>query len=130
MEHFQPKCPSCGKQMIIRDISCSACNVHLQGEIPLPRLAQLDPEDREFIEMFVAAGGSLKEIGHALGISYPTVRIRLDNVIEKLKSLHAEEEKERLKILEKLEKGELTAKEAVNMLRYGKEKPEEKIIKF
>lgn len=126
MEHFQPKCPSCGKQMVIHDISCGTCNIHLQGEIPLPRLAQLEPEEREFIEMFVAASGSLKEIGQALGISYPTVRIRLDNVIKKLKSLHDEEEKERLTILEKLEKGELTAKEAVNMLKYGKEKPEEK----
>jgi len=121
MEQFNASCPNCGSNFMLRNLSCPECRLEMQGAIELPRLLRLSPEDREFIEVFVLSGGSLKEAGKVLDISYPTVRSRLDQVIGKIKNLDAIQEKERLGILQKIEKGEITAKEAVRLLRNDKE---------
>ena len=117
MEQFRAECPSCGDKLRLRSFGCPGCGLELHGELEAPRLLRMSPEDREFIELFVLAGGSLKEVGQGLGISYPTVRIRLDQVIQKLKALNDLEQKERREILTKIEKGEITAKDAVKFLR-------------
>jgi hypothetical protein len=57
----------------------------VEGLYPLPALASLPVDDQEFIQEFIKASGSLKEMAVILGVSYPTVRNRLDEVIEKLK---------------------------------------------
>ena len=54
-------------------------------------LEQLSDEDVSFIKRFVVASGSLKELAKAYGISYPTVRLRLDRLIEKIKVLDSQE---------------------------------------
>ena len=54
-------------------------------------LTKLSDEDASFIKRFVLASGSLKELAKAYGISYPTVRLRLDRLIEKVKVLDSEE---------------------------------------
>ena len=54
-------------------------------------LTGLSDEDAAFIKRFVLASGSLKELAKAYGISYPTVRLRLDRLIEKVKVLDSEE---------------------------------------
>jgi hypothetical protein len=109
--------------MVIERLKCTSCGVHLEGEMSLPTLARLDPEIREFIEVFVMAGGSLKEVGRVLGISYPTVRSRLDRAMAQLQQMHAKKEAERMKILEQLEKGEINAKEAIQLLKNGEYTP-------
>ncbi len=85
--------------------------------MPLPTLARLSPEHREFTEVFVVCGGSLKDVGQVLGISYPTVRGRLDQVIAALKALRGSTEEARLAVLERLERGEIGAKDAATELR-------------
>ena len=117
MERFKEECPNCGADMIVRHLSCSSCGLKIEGEVRLPNLAKLSPEDREFIELFVVSGGSLKEVGQILGISYPTIRAKLDRVIATLKELRGQGEKQRLSILDRLEKGEINAAEAARLLR-------------
>jgi hypothetical protein len=117
MEQFRAECPNCGDKLILRSLGCPGCGLELNGEIEVPRLLRLSPEEREFIELFVLSGGSLKEVGQWLGISYPTVRIKLNQVIQKLQSLSGLEQKERLEILTKVEKGEISAQEAVKYLK-------------
>lgn len=117
MEKFTSGCPSCGSRLKIRNLSCEKCGINLEGNIELPRLARLTPEDRELIEVFVLSSGSLKEVGRILGISYPTVRIRLDKVIKNLQALNEQQSSERLEILEKLEKGEISTEEALEQLK-------------
>lgn len=117
MEKFNSNCPSCGERMRIRNLSCGSCGLSLEGEMELPKLARLTPEDREFVELFTLSGGSLKEVGRILGISYPTVRGRLDHVISNLKSLDESSRKRRMEILEKLEKGEIKTEEALKVLK-------------
>jgi len=119
-ERFTEQCPGCGGKMTVRNLACSACGIKIEGEIALPTLARLTPEEREFVEVFVLCGGSLKDAGQVLGISYPTVRTRLDQVIAALKNLSGQSEETRLSILDKLEKGEINAKEAARRLRLQK----------
>ena len=116
-ERFTEQCPGCGEKMSIRNLACTACGIKIEGEIPLPALARLMPEEREFVEVFVLCGGSLKDAGQVLGVSYPTVRTRLDQVISSMKALTGQAEETRMSVLDKLEKGEITAREAGQRLR-------------
>lgn len=65
-------------------MGCSQCRVQIEADFPLSRLGALPVEHQRFIELFVLAGGSLKEIADQTGVSYPTVRSRLDKVIAAL----------------------------------------------
>jgi hypothetical protein len=85
--------------------------------VSLPHLARLSPEQRDFVEVFLLCGGSLKEAGRVLGISYPTVRSRLDAVMLRLRELRGSIEGSRLSVLERLERGEITAADAAVQLR-------------
>lgn len=67
-------------------MSCSACHVAVEGAFPEARLSNLPTEHQRFIELFVLAGGSLKQIAEQAGVSYPTIRSRLDKVIEALQA--------------------------------------------
>ncbi len=71
--------------MSITRMSCPGCGVSVEAPFPTPRLARLPLEHQRFIELFVLANGSLKEIAERAGVSYPTVRSRLDKVIEALR---------------------------------------------
>ena len=114
---FNEQCPSCGGRLAIRNLTCSVCSLKVDGDMPLPTLARLSPDHREFTEVFMVCGGSLKDVGQVLGISYPTVRARLDQVIAALKALRGSTEEARLAVLERLERGEISAKEAATELR-------------
>ena len=78
-------CPYCGAAMAVTRMSCGRCNVAIEAAFPMSRLGGLPVEHQRFIEMFVLAGGNLKEIAEQVGVSYPTVRSRLDKVIESLR---------------------------------------------
>ena len=72
--------------MVIRTMSCDRCAVSIEAEYQQTRLGGLPMEHQRFIEMFVLASGSLKEIASQTGVSYPTVRSRLDRIIKELRS--------------------------------------------
>ena len=78
-------CPSCGGKLDVKRLHCNECATEVEGLYPLPVLAGLALEDQEFVLEFIKASGSLKEMAEILGVSYPTVRNRLDEIIEKLK---------------------------------------------
>jgi hypothetical protein len=63
---------------------CNSCETSVEGIYNLPVLAQLPAEDQDFILKLIQASGSLKELAGLYGISYPTVRNRLDSLIEKI----------------------------------------------
>ena len=82
-------CPSCGGALGVKRLHCDKCDTEVEGLYPLPPLAGLGPEDQEFIVDFIKASGSLKDMAALLGVSYPTVRNRLDGIIEKLRQREA-----------------------------------------
>lgn len=83
-EPLEPNCPYCHSPMAVTRMACSKCRVQIEGAFPASRLGALPIEHQRFIELFVMAGGSLKEIAEQTGVSYPTVRSRLDKVMAAL----------------------------------------------
>jgi hypothetical protein len=79
-------CPYCGSPMAITRMTCGSCRVSVDAAFPMSRLAMLPVEHQRFIEMFLLSGGNLKEIAEHVGVSYPTIRSRLDKVIETLRA--------------------------------------------
>ena len=79
-------CPSCQAQLKVKSLLCENCGTEVHGLYALPVLARLPVEEQEFILKFVKNSGSLKDMAKDLGLSYPTVRNLLDDIIEKIKS--------------------------------------------
>ena len=83
-------CPSCLNALQVSQLSCPECNTQVSGNYPLPVLLRLPHEEQEFILQFFLSSGSLKEMASQMGISYPTVRNRLDDLINKINQLKQE----------------------------------------
>ena len=90
MNRMPVECPSCRHRLAVRRLTCAHCGTAVEGEFPLPPLAALGEADQQFVTEFVKASGSLKDMAHLLGVSYPTVRNRLDEVIGRLAALEQE----------------------------------------
>ena len=79
-------CPSCNSGSVkVTKIECDNCGTKFEGDFDVPRLLKLPAEDLHFVENFLIASGSLKEMAKQLDISYPTVRNRPNDIIEELK---------------------------------------------
>ncbi len=120
------KCPVCGEPLTITRLHCDHCDVTIEGRFTMGRLAMLTPEQLEFVEMFVRCEGKLKHVGDELGVSYPTVRSRLDEVIQAMGydlpgSSHDDENsltpQARNKVLDDLAAGVITSEEALKLLK-------------
>ncbi len=81
-------CPACSESLQVSQLSCPVCSTQVSGNFTLPSLAKLTEDEQEFIIHFVINGGSLKEMAALTGVSYPTVRNRLDDLIAKIKAIH------------------------------------------
>ena len=86
-------CPSCNQVVRVTRLLCDSCGTAVEGDFSLSVLARLDAEEQEFVIMFLKSSGSLKDMARIYGISYPTIRNRLDATIEKLKGLEVENSK-------------------------------------
>jgi hypothetical protein len=85
MKRLPVSCPSCGGALAVKRLRCETCSTEVEGLYDLPILAGLSNEDQDFLLQFVKTSGSLKDMAQHLGVSYPTVRNRLDDIIETLK---------------------------------------------
>lgn len=112
------KCPVCSESMVVTKLHCVKCHTSLEGSFAPCKFCQLAPEQREFVEVFLASRGNIKEVERLLGISYPTVRSRLDAVVESLGyRVERDEDNSRKQILEALSKGEISSEEAIRLLK-------------
>lgn len=78
------KCPSCQAQLKVKSLLCESCQTEVTGLYDLPLLAQLQPNEQDFIVKFMKSSGSLKEMSKELSLSYPTVRNLLNDIITKI----------------------------------------------
>ena len=78
------QCPACESPLRVGRIFCGECGTEVCGDFELPLLARLSEKEQQFILAFVKSSGSLKDMAKRMGISYPTVRNVLDDLIEKL----------------------------------------------
>jgi hypothetical protein len=77
-------CPICGGELELVKLKCISCDLTLEGKLPTSRLASLSSDQQQFVEVFLLARGNIKEVERELGISYPTVRKKLDEVTQTL----------------------------------------------
>jgi hypothetical protein len=78
------KCPSCDGNLTIARLDCPHCKISIDGEFAPPALLKLSGAQIDFIEVFIKNRGVIREVERELGVSYPTVRARLDDVITAL----------------------------------------------
>ena len=114
---FPTHCPSCSDALEVTRLTCPGCAMQLEGRFELPQLLRLSHDDLEFVVDFVKCSGSLKDLGKLRDQSYPTLRARLDEVLERLSGHEGELEKRRKVVLDALAKGSLTVKEATRKLK-------------
>lgn len=85
MSHRLPiTCPSCTSTLSVAELSCDTCHTTIKGKYVLPEFLKLSSEEQDFILNFVKESGSLKNMAQRLGLSYPTLRNMLDDMISKL----------------------------------------------
>ncbi len=115
------RCPVCEGSLKAVKLKCDSCGTVIENSFGFPPLMQLSKEHMEFAEVFLRCRGNIKDVEKELGISYPTVRAKLDQVIESLsdgKPIKRDNPTEVANILQKdillqLEEGLITAEEAV-----------------
>ncbi|MCK6206537.1 MULTISPECIES: DUF2089 domain-containing protein [Bacillaceae] len=113
-------CPVCTNALTITKLQCSHCQTTVENEFEVSKLAALGQEQLHFIEIFLKSRGNIKEVEKELGISYPTVRGKLDEIITALGySTQKKPEVDKKKIVSMLEKGEISAEKAIQLLKEG-----------
>lgn len=129
-------CPVCSDELTITRLHCRGCGTALEGEFGVGRFGRLDPEQMRLLESFLSSRGNLKEMERELGISYPTVRGRVDALLRALglgdgapvetdddngdtdeADSAADTAADRRSILERLARKEISAEEAAVALR-------------
>jgi hypothetical protein len=118
-------CPACGHALDVLRLGCAECGTAIEGRYALGRLGQLTRAQLEFVEVFLECRGKIKDVEQRLGVSYPTVVARLDEVVAAMepRADGAAEPKPRpasakhAEVLEALERGEISAAEAATRLR-------------
>jgi len=131
------QCPACEGKLVVTRLQCPACGTEVAGAFPLSRLASLREPHASLLELFLRLRGNMKELERALGLSYPTVRARLEEALtaagldRTAPSSASEDGAEaspataapddgaaaRAEILDALERGEIGAADAVRRLR-------------
>ena len=135
MQNIFNKCPACCGQLIITECQCRHCRLQIRGEFRLGGLATLTDDELTFIQVFLSARGNLSEVERVLGISYPTIRHKLDEINAALKDIDkglrtvpgkdsdeptdalALAEESRKQILQDVADGKISPREAAKKLR-------------
>jgi len=115
MDISKATCPECKQPLKVGKMTCPSCHVSVEGDFELSALGQLPVEDQVFVIAFVRHHGSLKKMESLFGISYPTVKNRL-NAISAALDKNFQAPSPNLFVLEQLERGELTVAEALERL--------------
>lgn len=115
-------CPACGSPLAVTELRCEDCQSTVQGAFGPGALARLPKEQQGFLVAFVRSRGNIRELERELGLSYPTIRARLDQLIAALdevwgRSGGAAPAGERRAILDLLDRGEITMGEALARLK-------------
>jgi hypothetical protein len=129
------RCPSCNGQLYPRTLVCDACGLKVEGDFVMNEFGSLTPDELHFLRVFIYCEGRIRDMEAALGVSYPTVKGHLASIKDKLNlsgprfqgqarpqddQAHPEG-RSADEVLDKLESGELSYKDAVRLLR-GKKK--------
>jgi hypothetical protein len=105
-----------GQPLVVERLRLTDTGVAIEGAFELPQLAQLSVEDQVFVTAFVRCHGSIKEMERTFGISYPTVKNRLNRIANSLEFVDTDPAPSRSDVLDRLKRGEITASDAIREL--------------
>ena len=108
-----------GRPIMVERIRLAETGVVIEGSFQLPMLARLSAEDQVFLAAFVRCHGSIKQMEQYFGVSYPTIKNRLNRLAEQLEFVEMDPAPGRSEVLAKLERSEISAAEAIRMLKEG-----------
>lgn len=115
------RCPVCQAELEVKRLECPSCGTGIDGTFGLCKFCRLSLEQREFLEVFLVSRGNIREVERVLGISYPTVRGRLNALLEALgypaEAGEGGEVRTKRDILQSLNQGEIDVDEALRLLR-------------
>jgi len=115
------RCPVCGERLTITGLHCRNCDTQIEGHFDLGRLGRLSVEQLSFVETFIRCEGKLSRMEDEMGMSYPTLRSRLTDVIRTLGFTVGPEpsilsDEERHKILDDLASSKISSEDAMKLL--------------
>jgi hypothetical protein len=112
------ECPVCEGELKAVKLTCISCGTNIESEFTFSKFEQLSSEQLSFVETFIKCRGIIKDVEKVLGISYPTVKGKLDDVIRSLGyAVPAEKDTSSDDIIAKLESGEITPEEALKQIK-------------
>ena len=114
-------CPLCGHSVEVTRIKCDGCGCEINGSFRVGGLEALPIEYQKFIAVFLRQRGNIKGVEKELGISYPTINKMLDQINSVLGSASPQKPLTRKEILDSIEKGEMSVKDAAYILKTRKE---------
>ena len=109
-----------GQPLVVERVRLLGKDIAVEGSFELPQLARLSMEDQIFITAFVRSHGSIKEMEQVFGVSYPTIKARLTRIANSLPFVESNPTPSRTEILDRLERGEITAEDAIRELETSK----------
>jgi len=111
------QCINCQSELEIRELRCAACEIGYVGDFQPPRLARLSASQQLLAEQLVLAAGNLKQMAASLEVSYPTLRKRLDELIDALTGLRSADDARADGYLKAVEAGRLTPEAAARRIK-------------
>ncbi|UCF69539.1 MAG: DUF2089 domain-containing protein [Acidobacteriota bacterium] len=117
MDIAEVRCSGCSRPLRIERMRCDRCQVQIEGDFELGPLAQLSLRDQLFVTAFLRGHGSIKQLERLFGISYPTVKNRLNAIVSALDKAFDAPSRNNSLVLEQLARGEITVDQALERLR-------------
>ncbi|MFZ0395731.1 MAG: DUF2089 domain-containing protein [Terracidiphilus sp.] len=105
-----------GTELVIERVRLPEKGITVEGSFAPPQLARLSLEDQVFVIAFVRSHGSIKEMEQTFGVSYPTVKARLNRIASQLEFVETNPSPSRAEVLEQLNRGEISAEDAIKAL--------------
>jgi hypothetical protein len=105
-----------GSSLVIERVRLPEKQISIEGQFVLPELARLSLEDQVFITAFLRSHGSIKDMEQVFGVSYPTIKARLNRIAGQLEFVDTNPSPSRAEVLERLKTGEIDAQEAIRAL--------------
>jgi hypothetical protein len=105
-----------GAPLVVERVRLADRHIVLEGQFALPQLARLSAEDQVFVAAFLKSHGSIKEMEQVFGVSYPTVKARLNRIAAQLEFVDTDPKPSRNEVLDRLARGEISAAEAIREL--------------
>jgi hypothetical protein len=102
-----------GHRVVVERVRIAEKDIAIEGSFELPQLGRLPLDDQIFITAFVRSHGSIKEMERIFGVSYPTIKSRLTRIANSLEFIENNPTPSKSEILERLQRGEITAEDAI-----------------